>query len=327
MQTTIRLCCILLSMQLWIITGCKKTEETSWVQELEGKKKPPPPPPPAPQFYFSNCGFPTINGSFRKGEPTSSTITMNYVNSPGGSYPAFTSTTLNGITLTAPAGVLNVGSGSIVYTASGTPLTAGQMMMTVSIGTSLPCAFVITILNPILTGGNCGDPGSVAGSTGCVTFNYSGQTVTYSTVRARDGKIWLQQNLGSPQVAWDILDAASFGDYFQWGRWDDGHQRANSGTITGSAALQNPSHIASGYPHFITGEAVGVAWWSANALSTDTWSGTVVSSTNGKDPCAALGAGWRMPTSSDWNSVLSAEGISEGITGFHSNLKLTTGGI
>src|SRR5215218_6493761 len=86
---------------LVFIAGCKKTGDTSLVQEIEGKKKPPP-PPPAPSFYFSNCSFPTINGSFRVGQPASVTVTLNYVNSPGGSYEAFTSATVNGITLTAP---------------------------------------------------------------------------------------------------------------------------------------------------------------------------------------------------------------------------------
>ncbi|WHT39899.1 VCBS repeat-containing protein [Myroides sp. mNGS23_01] len=40
------------------------------------------------------------------------------------------------------------------------------------------------------------EPGMNPGDTGCVTFQYNGSTVTYTTVRAVDGTIWLQQNLG-----------------------------------------------------------------------------------------------------------------------------------
>jgi hypothetical protein len=42
---------------------------------------------------------------------------------------------------------------------------------------------------------SCTDPGSNTGDTGCVSFMYQGQQVTYTTVRAKDGNIWLQQNL------------------------------------------------------------------------------------------------------------------------------------
>src|SRR5690606_21950503 len=38
-------------------------------------------------------------------------------------------------------------------------------------------------------------------STGTVSFTYSGTPVTYKTVRAKDGNVWLQQSLGSTKVA------------------------------------------------------------------------------------------------------------------------------
>src|SRR6185295_9929356 len=135
---------------------------------------------------------------------------------------------------------------------------------------------------------NCGtsvDPGSAIGSTGCITFMYRNQQVSYKTVRAKDGRIWLQQNLGSPQVAYSEYDLASYGDLFQWGRWDDGHQLPNGPSITGSSSLQNPSHIPSGNLNFIKGTTAGTRWWGVGGLATDAWSGTLATSTNGKDPC------------------------------------------
>lgn len=49
---------------------------------------------------------------------------------------------------------------------------------------------------------------------------------------------------------------------------------------------------------------LATAWWAVGGLATDTWSGTAISSTNGKDPCAALGAGWRLLTSAEWEQIV-----------------------
>ena len=305
--------------------SCKKTVDTPAIGEIVSKRKPHNPPPPPPQFQFTNCAFPTFNGTFVMGQPANVTLTMTYANSPGGSYPAFTSSPVNGITFTTPAGVLNTGTGSIVYTASGTPTNTGYFMMSVSVGSHVGCAFVITVLNPVPSGPDS-DPGTVIGSTGLVNFIYKGQPVTYKTVRAKDGRIWLQHNLGSPQVAMHETDNASAGDYFQWGRWDDGHQVRNSPTITGGPSLMNPSHIPSGNPSFITGTTASTKWWGVGGLASDTWSGTTASSTNGKDPCVALGAGWRLPTAAEWQNIAIREDLFGTIAAYQSNLKLPSSG-
>jgi hypothetical protein len=295
-------------------------------EELESRKrKNPPPPPPPPPFYFSNCSEPDIQGSFVVGEPTNAKITLNYINSPGGPHNGFTSNTVNGITLTAPAGTLNVGSGSIVYTASGTPVSAGVFTITVSIGTSYACPLNISVVNPPPSGPTV-DPGPEAGSTGVINFTYKGQSVAYRTVRAKDGKIWLQQNLGASQVAIHTVDQSSYGDYFQFGRWDDGHQTYNSPTITGGASLMNPSHISSGYPNFIKGTTAGTRWWSIGGTATDTWSGSIATSTNGKDPCAVLGPGWRLPTAAEWQHVSILEDLFGAMAAWDSNLRLPAAG-
>jgi len=170
------------------------------------------------------------------------------------------------------------------------------------------------------------DPGPAEGSTGVVNFNYRGQQVSYTTVRAGDGKIWLQQNLGSPQVAMAVWDEASFGDYFQWGRWDDGHQVRTSSTIPGGPSLLNPSNISSGNPNWIGGATTGTWWWGTGGLSTDTWSGSSATSTNGKDPCVALGAGWRSPTAADWQNLKNYDDLDGALAAYMSNLKLPAGG-
>lgn len=316
-----------------VFQSCKKTEQinqdqsVSSEEEIAGRRRPNPPPPPPPQpFYFGTCWNPNMQGSYVAGTPTTATVTLTYVNSPGGPHPGFTSATVNGITLTAPAGTLNTGTGTIVYTASGTPTNSGLFTIPVSIGSmSSACNILIPVLNPPASGPTV-DPGPAIGSTGVVNFTYKGQSVAYKTVRAKDGRIWLQQNLGAPQVAFGSLDKASIGDYFQWGRWDDGHQAPNSVTITGGPSLMNPSHIAPGNPKFIKGTTTNTKWWSVGGLATDTWSGTTISATKGKDPCTAIGPGWRLPTSAEWEAVAAVEDLFGTISAGLSNLKLPASG-
>lgn len=326
------LCLVFLLPGVLLFQGCKKTVEPSRDEadatksDAAALRKPPKdPPPPPPPFFFTNCNTPTYSASFTVGVPANTPITKNYVNSPGGSYAAFTSTAVNGITISAPAGTFNVGSGSVVFTATGTPIATGFYSLWIGVGNIQPCMMFFTVTNPPASGPTV-DPGPAAGSTGVINFTYKGQSVAYKTVRAKDGKIWLQQNLGSPQVAFHQNDEASYGDYFQWGRWDDGHQTANSPTATGGPSLLNPSNIPTGNPNFIKGATAGTQWWGVGGLATDAWRGSSATSTNGKDPCVALGAGWRLPTAADWQNLKNFEDLEGVMAAFQSNLKLPGAG-
>ena len=178
-------------------------------------------------------------------------------------------------------------------------------------------------LNPTC---NNTDPGATPGDLGCVSFTYKGQSVSYTTVRGQDGKVWLQQNLGSNQVATSMTDTESYGDLFQWGRWDDSHQARNSSTVSMPSA-NNPSGLA-GITSFIIGSGTGNYWWS-NYTLTDKWSGENLSEMTaqiGVDPCKAIGQGWRLPTQADWTNAVNAEGISNPATAYNSKLKLPAAG-
>ena len=321
---------MIVCMSSFIFLSCKKTTESSQPSVSEeamtkkGPKSPPPPPQPPP-FYFTNCNSPTNSASFTVGAPTNTPIVKNYINSPGGSYPAFSTDAGNGITISAPAGTFNVGSGSITFTATGTPVSTGFFNAWISVGNIQPCMMFFTVGNAPASGPTV-DPGPSPGSTGVVNFTYKGQAVAYHTVRAKDGKIWLQQNLGSPQVAFHHNDEASYGDYFQWGRWDDGHQAENSPAISGGPSLLNPANIPSGNSNFIVGTTAGTRWWGTGGLASDTWSGSSATSTNGKNPCAALGAGWRSPAAADWQNVKNYEDLEGAMAAHMSNLKLPAAG-
>ena len=167
---------------------------------------------------------------------------------------------------------------------------------------------------------NNADPGMNPGDTSCVTFTYKGQQVTYTTVRGSDGKVWLQQNLGSRQVATSMADSESFGDLFQWGRWDDGHQ--NRSSAMANVPSPNTPIGLNNSTSFILG-----SWWGGNDLS-DQWTATSnsFSSTNGADPCKAIGQDWKMPSQADWTATKNTEGINNPATAYASKLKLPAGG-
>lgn len=208
---------------------------------------------------------------------------------------------------------------------------------------SAPCAnpffprgqvedYTLNITNGSTTPVVCADPGPNPGDTGCVTFTYNGTSVTYTTVRGADNQIWLQQNLGSTQVATSVSDAASYGDYFQWGRWVDGHQVVNSTLTATPPTPNNPSGINNGSTAFYSAAYNSTNnWWSAGT-TTDTWSAALPSSatsTDGCDPCKAIGTGWRLPTITEIGTMITSENISNvGATGaFASNLKIPGSGI
>ncbi|PKF72921.1 T9SS type A sorting domain-containing protein [Chryseobacterium sp. PMSZPI] len=175
------------------------------------------------------------------------------------------------------------------------------------------------------TSQNCNnmDPGNNSGDIGCVSFTYQGQLVTYTTVRAADGKVWLQQNLGSSRVATSTDDEKSYGDLFQWGRWDDGHQ------LRGSALIASPSiNTPEGISNTTSFVADSPGWWSINAAS-DEWIGKnsgEITGTVGIDPCKAIGTEWKMPSQADWAEIVSVEHINQPNRAQASNLRLPMGG-
>ncbi len=175
----------------------------------------------------------------------------------------------------------------------------------------------------------CSDPDVTPGSTGCVTFFYGGKKVTYATVRAADGKIWLQQNLGADRVAYSGKDASAYGDLFQWGRWDDGHQIRNSDTLRAIRLSPNdPTALGNGTPHFYVGggTTANPAWWQNGQDNPDSWSGDAATATNGIDPCHMIGPDWHMPSRTEWINVLTLENITNQQLASQSNLKMPMAG-
>ena len=127
----------------------------------------------------------------------------------------------------------------------------------------------------------------ISGCRESVTFTYKGNIVTYGTVESQ-GECWLDRNLGASRVAKNYDDKQAYGDLFQWGRLDDGHQDRNSDITTTLSTSDNPGHNK-----FIYGMEDPYNWRSSQ--NDNLWQG--VSGTN--NPCPE---GWRLPNRAEWKT-------------------------
>jgi hypothetical protein len=152
-----------------------------------------------------------------------------------------------------------------------------------------------------------------------VTFTYNGEEVTYGTVVSA-GKCWLDRNLGATRVATSSTDEQAYGDLFQWGRADDGHQLIDrdagvpiSGTTDILSNSDNPGHS-----DFITTDSYPNDWrFSQND---ELWQGLNVINT----PCPD---GWRIPTVAELEAELTSWSNKNSAGAFASPLKLPVAGL
>jgi len=144
-----------------------------------------------------------------------------------------------------------------------------------------------------------------------ITFTYKGDLVTYGTVESQ-GRCWLDRNLGASRVATAHNDSLAYGDLFQWGRLDDGHQDRNSETITTLSSADTPGHS-----NFIMNQDFPYDWRSPQ--NNNLWQGV-----NGiNNPCPL---GWRIPTTAEWDTERLSWSQQNYIGAFASPLKLTAAG-
>jgi uncharacterized protein (TIGR02145 family) len=127
------------------------------------------------------------------------------------------------------------------------------------------------------------------------------KTVSYGTVTFVPGersKCWITKNLGAAQQAASVTDAteASAGWYWQF-NLKQGYKCDNATTRTPNTP------------------------WITTISENSDW-------VPAKDPCALeLGNGWRIPTFSEWNNVLSNGNWSTSANAFASSLKLHNSGL
>ncbi|MDQ7066643.1 MAG: BspA family leucine-rich repeat surface protein [Sulfurimonas sp.] len=144
-----------------------------------------------------------------------------------------------------------------------------------------------------------------------ITITHNG--ITYGTVISpATGRTWLDRNLGASQVCdinrADFSDDASyvtsqescFGDYYQWGRITDGHEKiTNADTASRLSALPATGATGGSFVQ-IAGDWLTAGVDDIGALRTALWS-----KTDGTSICPI---GYRVPTSAELqNDTLNAE--------------------
>ena len=128
------------------------------------------------------------------------------------------------------------------------------------------------------------------------------------SVTSSTGKIWMDRNLGASQVATSSIDAASYGDLYQWGRGTDGHQIRTSGRTATLSSTDAP-----GNANFIFREIFPYDWRSS--ANDNLWQG--VSGIN--NPCPT---GYRLPTKAEWDTERNIWSSNDATGAFASPLKL-----
>ena len=127
-------------------------------------------------------------------------------------------------------------------------------------------------------------------------------------VTSATGKVWMDRNLGSDQVATSSSDAASYGDLYQWGRCSDGHEKRTSITTTTPSSSDTPGHS----DFIMIGGSPG-DWRSPQ--NANLWQGV-----NGiNNPCPS---GYRLPTKVEWDTEVASWSSQDAAGAIGSVLKL-----
>lgn len=255
------------------------------------------------------CNSATLFGTFKKNQTVNNCyIILPYKGGNGGSYQGFTvnSSGVNGLKATIVPGYFGVGDGTLTLNISGTPNSSGIASFNISIGGQ---SCLLSTINVLPLDFECG--------VSTVTFNYKGSTVTYGTIfNDTTKRCWLDRNLGAQQVPTSTVHQVGFGDLFQWGRGDDGHQSRNSALSFDISSSDTPGHnkfiIDTSGQHFN---------WRI-PLNPNAWQGV-----NGiNNPCPT---GFRVPTKSEFLQEINSweiENMNGGFDSKISKLKFTLNG-
>lgn len=199
---------------------------------------------------------------------------------------------------------------------------AGLMIWCSNCGTSMGELQIFDGVSWKNSAGGAVAPPFTCGSS-AVAFNYRNGSVSYGTVVGANNKCWLDRNLGATRVAQSSTDFSAYGDLFQWGRGDDGHQSITwtSATQTGSAGATTTTLSSTASPgngNFIISSAFPYDWLSPQ--NPNLWQG--VSGANNVCP-----TGWRLPTEAEWEAESASWNTSNIAGAFGSSLRLTLAGM
>ncbi len=165
------------------------------------------------------------------------------------------------------------------------------------------------------------DSGESATDEVVVTVSYSivHNGVKYNKVTSPyTNRVWLDRNVGADRVCTSFDDTQCYGDYFQWGRDSDGHEKSTS--ITTSAQATSLLYAGS---KFITSTSLYDYDWASSldsdgSLRTYNWS-----KTDGSFICPV---GYRVPTLTELEAETIDIGVNNATDAFNNFLKLPSSG-
>lgn len=157
----------------------------------------------------------------------------------------------------------------------------------------------------------------------------------YLPVAAANGSIWLNNNLGAnysnvnhehynpSKQATAFNDFNAYGSIYQWGRFSDGHELINYtdstvGVSVNGVTSVNATSDTPGNSLYITETVVPNDW--RDPQNHNLWQGEA----GINNPCPE---GFRVPTETEWNTFIAAEGITNKYDATSSSLSLTSQGL
>ncbi|NDB35106.1 MAG: hypothetical protein EB023_07105, partial [Flavobacteriia bacterium] len=249
-----------------------------------------------------NCGGATTSGNLFSGSAANNvSASVPYTGGNGGFYAAqsIASTGVTGLTATLSQGLFANGAGSVTYTITGTPASAGTASFAMTLG-GQSCSFTVNVTSLAQQ--------YPANSVFCA----AGATAIVDVTNPTTGKTWMDRNLGASQVATSSTDQNAYGDLYQWGRRTDGHQCRTSPTTGTLSSVDQPVHS-----NFIIINSGNFDWRSPQ--NTNLWQGV-----NGiNNPCPN---GYRIPTETELNNERLSWSNNNSIGAFTSSLKWTRSG-
>jgi len=153
------------------------------------------------------------------------------------------------------------------------------------------------------------------------TLTHNG--ITYGTVTSpHTSRVWLDRNLGASQVCTALNDTACYGDYYQWGRDADGHEKSNSETTTTLANSITPANA-----QFIINGSSPDDWVSDGVDNDGSQRSANWSKTDGSSVCPV---GYRVPTIDELTAetidLTGEDDVQNNTDAFNSFLKLPSAG-